>query len=139
MRFSVVRPFLWWRSTLSSQNFKKTWSIQINLQQKQTLVTASSDDEGIEPIYLLARQHLSRTAIEDINGSHSYQDVLCRSLKLANLIRHSTGGKTGERIGFLCSSDVTYVQAQWACWASGNIGNKFLMMLLLNHLTFALT
>ncbi len=80
-------------------------------------------EADITPVHRLALQHLDRVAIKDSHGSHTYMDVLLKALRLSKLIKDNVGqGKRQERIGFLCSNDVTYVVTQWACWAAGHIG-----------------
>lgn len=79
---------------------------------------------NIKPAHLIATEHLERVAIKDINGTHSYRDVLHKAVKLSLLIRKSIGlNRNQERIGFICPNDITYVVTQWACWAAGHIGN----------------
>ena len=90
-------------------------------------MSAGQSDTSITPVHLRARQYLQRIAVQDANGAHSYQDILHRTDRLARLIGQTIGSdRVEQRIGFLCSSNVTYVLAQWACWATGNIGIHFL-------------
>ena len=78
------------------------------------------------PVHHLAMNHLDRVAIHDNIGSHTYKDVLLKSTLLSKrIMEFYNGSDRQERIGFLCSNDVTYVIAHWACWASGNIGNTY--------------
>ena len=80
-------------------------------------------ESSINPVFHIATNHLSKVAINDQNGTHTYQEILQKSLMLAKKIQAKLGhNKTQERIVFLCPNDVTYVIAQWACWASGHIG-----------------
>lgn len=100
-----------------------------SIQKQLELCTATKekpDKEAdlITPAFQIATNHVTKTAIKDRHGLHTYRDLLAKSLKLAQIIRKKLGpNKTQERIVFLCPNDMTYVLAQWACWASGNIGN----------------
>lgn len=78
----------------------------------------------ITPVFQIATNHLNKIALKDKNGTHTYQDILRKSLLLAKKIHAKLGpNKQQERIVFLCPNDVTYLIAQWACWAAGHIGN----------------
>lgn len=82
------------------------------------------EDGVIIPVHRQALRHPNRIAIKDVNGFHTYRDVLLKAVKLSKLIRESVGpGKNQERIGFLCTNDVSYVVTKFACWAAGHIGN----------------
>lgn len=82
-------------------------------------------EHDIIPVHRSALQHLDRVAIKDSNGSHTYKEVLLKAIRLSKLIKNHIGKEGNqERIGFLCSNDVTYVISQWACWAAGHIGNS---------------
>lgn len=75
----------------------------------------------------MAAHHVNRIALKDRFGNHTYQEILRKSLLLAQKIQAKLGkNKTQERIVFLCPNDVTYLLAQWACWASGHIGEYVL-------------
>jgi len=88
---------------------------------------ASSCEEGeeplnITPVFRIATNHINKVALTDNNGSHTYQEILVKSLILAKKIQHKIGvNKTQERIVFLCPNNLSYVLAQWACWAAGHI------------------
>lgn len=89
---------------------------------------AAITEETITPVFQVATQHINKVALKDRNGTHTYGEILRKSLLLAAKIRQKIGpGKSGERIVFLCPNDVTYLLAQWACWASGHIG-KFVFI-----------
>lgn len=90
----------------------------------------TSDHENyIVPVHRIALEHPNRVAIRDTNGHHTYGDVLKKAISLAQIIKHTIGPeKTQERIGVLCPNDVTYVVSQWACWASGHIGNTIYLI-----------
>lgn len=62
-----------------------------------------------------------RVAIIDSSGSHSYKQLYCRSLNLADRISNAldSGDLEGKRISFLCANDASYTVAQWAAWMSG--------------------
>lgn len=86
-------------------------------------VQENSDVSTITPVFQIATHHLNKVALNDKNGLHTYQEILRKSLMLAKKIQEKIGiTKTQERIVFLCPNDVTYILAQWACWASGHIG-----------------
>ncbi len=77
----------------------------------------------ITPVFQIATNHLNKVALKDRNGSHTYYEILQKSLMLAKKIQAKLGtNRTQERIVFMCPNDVTYILAQWACWASGHIG-----------------
>ena len=85
------------------------------------------DVKMITPVLHLAQNHLAKIAIRDDNGSHTYADVLLKTIQLCKKIKEFVGeSKSQERIGFICPNDVSYVITQWACWASGHIGNFYL-------------
>ena len=101
-------------------------------QQSVGLSGTTNISEGgelpISPAFHIATHHMNKIALKDQNGSHTYQEILGKSLILAQEIQHKIGvNKTQERIAFLCPNDVTYVIAQWACWAAGHIGKTFVM------------
>lgn len=74
-------------------------------------------------LFLLIFQ--DRTAIQDATGEHTYRDLLVKAVRLSKIIQQAVGGAgTGQRIGFLCSGNVTYVVAKFAVWMSGNIGRS---------------
>lgn len=82
-----------------------------------------TEPSNINPIFRIATNHINKVALTDSYGSHTYQEILAKSLVLAKKIQQKIGvNKTQERIVFLCPNNVTYVLAQWACWASGHIG-----------------
>ena len=97
--------------------------LELCTQTKEKLNDKEAD--LITPAFQIATNHVKKIAIKDKHGTHTYRDLLAKSLKLAQIIRNTLGpNKTQERIVFLCPNDMTYVLAQWACWASGNIGNE---------------
>lgn len=64
-----------------------------------------------------------KLAVIDSSGSHSYKQLYCRSLGLANRIgtalNSDFGGLEGKCVSFLCANDASYTVAQWATWMSG--------------------
>lgn len=91
-----------------------------------TFSMQNARDINVIPVHRVALNHLDRVAINDSNGSHTYMEVLLKAIRLSKLIKDHIGQeKKQERIGFLCSNDVTYVISQWACWAAGHIGMIF--------------
>ena len=99
--------------------------LRFNRNHNVRAFSAQIQDPKI-PVHHLAMNHLDRVAIHDNIGSYTYKDVLLKSTALSKkIMEFYNGSDKQERIGFLCSNDVTYVIAQWACWASGNIGKAF--------------
>lgn len=95
--------------------------LRFNRNHNVRAFSAQIQDPKI-PVHHLAMNHLDRVAIHDNIGSYTYKDVLLKSTALSKkIMEFYNGSDKQERIGFLCSNDVTYVIAQWACWASGNI------------------
>ena len=104
-------------------------------QSESARKTGFRQEEIVSPAFRLATNHINngKVAIKDRHGTHTYKEVLMKALKLARKIREKIGpNKSQERIVFLCPNDVTYVLAQWACWAAGHIG-KFLIFTILLH------
>lgn len=84
----------------------------------------SPESSSINPVFRIATNYINKVALADSYGSHTYQEILGKSLILAKKIQQKIGvNKTQERIVFLCPNNITYVLAQWACWAAGHIGN----------------
>ncbi|XP_057242544.1 malonate--CoA ligase ACSF3, mitochondrial isoform X2 [Malurus melanocephalus] len=84
--------------------------------------TYSSD---ITPVFTRALAFGDKVAIVDQNGTHTYRDLLSRSLRLSQeicrVLECSSRDLKEERISFLCPNDASYVVAQWASWMSGAI------------------
>lgn len=83
---------------------------------------SSAVKEAAVPTFRLATEWPERTAITDEFGDYTYRNLFFASKTLAAQFKDVVGGKTQERIAFLCPNNVNYVIAQWACWMSGNIG-----------------
>lgn len=82
----------------------------------------SPESSSINPVFRIATNYINKVALADSYGSHTYQEILGKSLILAKKIQQKIGvNKTQERIVFLCPNNITYVLAQWACWAAGHI------------------
>ncbi|XP_036131749.1 malonate--CoA ligase ACSF3, mitochondrial [Molossus molossus] len=77
------------------------------------------------PVFTRALAFGDRVALVDQHGRHTYKDLYCRSLRLAQEIcrlRECAGQDLKEeRVSFMCSNDVSYVVSQWASWMSGGI------------------
>lgn len=92
-------------------------------------------ESRVTPVFQMATHHVNKIALKDRYGNHTYQEILRKSLMLAKKIQSKLGtSRTQERIVFLCPNDVTYLVAQWACWASGHIGEYMPVLLLLKQL-----
>ncbi len=132
MAFFLLKPFI---CNLSLTAAKNTWEhprvvagvlrgfcvTRPSTQLEE--MTINSHEPTVIPVFHAATHHLKRIALKDRNGTHTYQEILRKSLMLAGRIRQKLGPeKSQERIVFLCPNDVTYLLAQWACWASGHIG-----------------
>lgn len=125
----LLKPFL---CTLTVASSKKSLALfRIGSASQHSLgfcsIHVSKPEENCEPViapvFQIATHHLNKVALKDQHGLHTYQEILRKSLLLAKKIKSKIGpNKTQERIVFLCPNDVTYVLAQWACWASGHIG-----------------
>lgn len=84
---------------------------------------AEKEHTEMKTVFHTALNHVDRVAIADGFGTHTYREILAKSLQLAQRIREKLGeGRVQERIVFLCQNDVSYVITQWACWAAGHIG-----------------
>lgn len=83
----------------------------------------------VTPNFLQAEQFLDKVGIVDQHGPHLYGDVLCFAKALSSKISEALACDVvtncqaieGERIAFLCPSDVSYTVAQWAVWLCGGI------------------
>lgn len=62
-----------------------------------------------------------RIAIIDEHGSHSYANILARSIALKEKLDPHLREKSQQRIALLCPNDSRYVAAQWACWLGENV------------------
>ena len=117
--------------TLSAVSSKKSFALlyrasvgqHVGLCSVPTGKLEESNESFITPVFQIATNHLNKVALKDRNGSHTYYEILQKSLMLAKKIQAKLGvNKSQERIVFLCPNDVTYILAQWACWATGHIG-----------------
>ncbi|XP_057370808.1 malonate--CoA ligase ACSF3, mitochondrial-like [Daphnia carinata] len=122
MAFLILKPVICFLSSISSNK-----SVTLYRAARRGFCSiphgkTEEKNELITPVFQIATNHLNKIALKDKNGTHTYQDILRKSLLLARKIQGKLGvNKTQERIVFLCPNDVTYVLAQWACWASGHI------------------
>uniref|UniRef100_A0A669DVR8 Malonate--CoA ligase ACSF3, mitochondrial n=1 Tax=Oreochromis niloticus TaxID=8128 RepID=A0A669DVR8_ORENI len=85
--------------------------------------TAPSSRLNQKPVFARAPVYGEKLGIIDSSGNHSYKQLYCRSLGLANRIGTALssdfGGLEGKRVSFLCANDASYTVAQWATWMSG--------------------
>lgn len=127
----LLKPVLCTVSAASSKKFLTLCPVIVSSRNKSVCTIPvnkvnESSELPITPVFQIATHHLNKVALTDKNGLHTYQEILQKSLMLAKKIQEKIGiNKTQERIVFLCPNDVTYVLAQWACWASGHIGKCF--------------
>jgi malonyl-CoA/methylmalonyl-CoA synthetase len=124
MAFLILKPLFCLLSSVSSKKSPTLYRVSgrgfCSLANEKI---KESSETLITPVFQIATNHLHKVALKDQNGVHTYQEVLRKSLLLAKKIQEKIGvNRTQERIVFLCPNDVTYVLAQWACWASGHIG-----------------
>lgn len=130
MAFLILKPVICLLSSISS---KKSVTLYRAARRGFCSITHGKTEEKnelITPVFQIATNHLNKIALKDKNGTHTYQEILRKSLLLARKIQGKLGvNKTQERIVFLCPNDVTYVLAQWACWASGHIGKSYSLFL----------
>ena len=134
MAFLIIKPIF---CLLSSVSSKKSLTLYRALRRGFCSVglpngkIEENSEPLITPVFQIATNHLNKIALKDQNGAHTYQEILRKSLLLAKQIQAKIGvNKTQERIVFLCPNDVTYVLAQWACWASGHIGKCIILILI---------
>lgn len=132
MAFLILKPIF---CLLSSASSKKSLTLYRASRRGFCSIPNGKIEENSEPlitpVFQIATNHLNKVALKDRNGAHTYQEILRKSLLLAKQIQAKIGvNKTQERIVFLCPNDVTYVLAQWACWASGHIGKCIILIII---------
>uniref|UniRef100_A0AAX7T6W3 Acyl-CoA synthetase family member 3 n=1 Tax=Astatotilapia calliptera TaxID=8154 RepID=A0AAX7T6W3_ASTCA len=96
---------------------------QAGLRKAHSWTTAPSSRLNQKPVFARAPVYGEKLAVIDSSDSHSYKQLYCRSLGLANRIgtalNSDFGGLEGKRVSFLCANDASYTVAQWATWMSG--------------------
>uniref|UniRef100_A0AAX7VMF2 Acyl-CoA synthetase family member 3 n=1 Tax=Astatotilapia calliptera TaxID=8154 RepID=A0AAX7VMF2_ASTCA len=96
---------------------------QMCLRKAHSWTTAPSSRLNQKPVFARAPVYGEKLAVIDSSDSHSYKQLYCRSLGLANRIgtalNSDFGGLEGKRVSFLCANDASYTVAQWATWMSG--------------------
>uniref|UniRef100_A0A669D7K1 Malonate--CoA ligase ACSF3, mitochondrial n=1 Tax=Oreochromis niloticus TaxID=8128 RepID=A0A669D7K1_ORENI len=96
---------------------------QTGLRRAHSWTTAPSSRLNQKPVFARAPVYGEKLGIIDSSGNHSYKQLYCRSLGLANRIGTALssdfGGLEGKRVSFLCANDASYTVAQWATWMSG--------------------
>uniref|UniRef100_A0A669EBA9 Malonate--CoA ligase ACSF3, mitochondrial n=1 Tax=Oreochromis niloticus TaxID=8128 RepID=A0A669EBA9_ORENI len=94
-----------------------------SLRRAHSWTTAPSSRLNQKPVFARAPVYGEKLGIIDSSGNHSYKQLYCRSLGLANRIGTALssdfGGLEGKRVSFLCANDASYTVAQWATWMSG--------------------
>lgn len=75
------------------------------------------------PVFVRARQFLSKTAVIDECGSHSYERLLRWSRVVGDRLVSAFDQEdfSGSRTAFLCPNDASYVAVQWAIWRNGGV------------------
>lgn len=68
-----------------------------------------------------ARQYTDRTAITDLAGKYTYQQLLDQSAALATQLLGAGLDLEEARIGFMVRPGFDYVAVQWAIWRAGGI------------------
>lgn len=89
------------------------------LQHTKPKLSISGD---VIPVFSNANQFPDKVALRDDKGRYSYADIFANAKELATNITQKLGGKTGERIMFLCPNNVDYIVTLWGIWMSGQIG-----------------
>lgn len=116
-----------WKPAISKSYFPSEpgqWLLrEAGLRRAHRWTTAPSSRLNQKPVFARAPTYGDKLAIIDSSGSHSYKQLYCSSLGLANRISTALssdfGGLAGKRISFLCANDASYTVAQWATWMSG--------------------
>ncbi|XP_064640453.1 malonate--CoA ligase ACSF3, mitochondrial-like [Lineus longissimus] len=106
---------------LSSQSEKST-----RFYSSITLMSRRKTGSGVvTPVFIKAEDFKWRTALIDQNGSHTYGEILKKSLSLSERLLTLCGPVkdkfVGPRIAFLCPNDVSYVVSKWATWMMGGV------------------
>lgn len=86
--------------------------------------TAGLQTSEIVPVFRKAVNFTDRVALRDNIGSYTYANLFMAAKELAKDISQQLGGKTNERVVFLCPNDASYVITQWAGWISGQTGEN---------------
>lgn len=121
-----------------NQSIKCSYCIQNRLQQtaRPQPEPELKYQENV-PVFRNAASYAEKIALKDTRGNYTYGNIFISANHLSRDISKAVGGKTNERILFLCPNDAHYVITQWAIWLSGQIGayfvyNVVLMQLLVN-------
>lgn len=76
------------------------------------------------PVFKRAIQYRDRTALRDVQGDYTYRGLFLSSRQFSNNLSKILGGAHQERVAFLLPNNASYVIVQWACWMSGQIGER---------------
>ncbi len=72
--------------------------------------------------------HGPRTAIVDAQGSHSYDQLLDASARVAAALLDGEGDLAERRVAFLVPPAFDYVAVQWGIWRAGGVAVPLCMM-----------
>ncbi|XP_060530056.1 malonate--CoA ligase ACSF3, mitochondrial-like [Cylas formicarius] len=96
-----------------TQRFQQT-QVKVKLNQTPGIVTTG-------PVFKNAKNFPDKVAIRDRIAGYTYANIFLSANELSKEISSLLGGKTNERVLFLCPNDVHYVITLWAIWMSGQI------------------
>lgn len=102
--------------------FKLCVAYQRRFQQTKVKTKLKSPSSGVVPVFRKAAEFSERVALCDTIGSYTYGNIFMAAKELSLVISQQVGGKTRERVMFLCPNDASYLITQWAIWMSGQIG-----------------
>lgn len=102
--------------------FKLCAAFQKRFQQTKVKPKLKSSSSDVVPVFRRAAEYAERVALRDSIASYTYGNIFMAAKELAAVISQQVGGKTRERVLFLCPNDANYLITQWAIWMSGQIG-----------------
>jgi len=73
------------------------------------------------PLFDHARQHGGRTAVVDLQGSFTYNDLLDTSSRVAAALLGGRHELQEERVAFLVTPGFPWVAVQWGIWQAGGV------------------
>jgi malonyl-CoA/methylmalonyl-CoA synthetase len=76
---------------------------------------------GVPDAIARARGHGAGIAIADSHGSHSYDDLLNASARIAATLLNGRDDLREERVAFLITPGFLWVAVQWGIWRAGGI------------------
>lgn len=78
-------------------------------------------DATMPPLPARAQQHATRTAIVDSSGTHTYNDLLEASARVAATLLAGRDDLREQRVAFLVTPGFPWVAVQWGIWRAGGI------------------